>query len=105
MLLRRVINAEQCYPGTHGCRWNLDLECGHSLQWVYVGKRLPSKKRCHFCETIAGFAVGHPHDYCQLVGFLSNVPADDRIGALDGWVAHCLRSYDFADEFLVWNRT
>lgn len=38
MILRKVINVEQHAPYN---AWDLDLECGHRLEFVRVGQRLP----------------------------------------------------------------
>jgi hypothetical protein len=97
MTLRKVMNAEECYPGTQCRRWNMVLECGHTITWVYVNvkRRMPQKKRCHRCETIAAFAVTHPSSYSEMAKWLRKVAADDRPHAMYGWVTHCLRAHEF----------
>lgn len=91
MLLRHVVHAESCGPG---CRFHLDLACGHRLEWVYVGKTLPARKRCWLCEYVQHFANSRPSDYAYLLECSASVPHEDRANALFGWVVHCLQADD-----------
>jgi len=91
MLLRNVVNAESCGPG---CRFHLDLACGHRLEWVYVGKKMPARKHCWQCEYIKNFADAKPSDYACLLQRSASVPPEDRSNALFGWIVHCLKAVD-----------
>lgn len=89
MTLRKVLHAESCGPGR---RWNLGLECGHTLEWVYVERRMPQRKHCHWCEGISAFALRRPGDYASLMALAGKIPPEDRACALLGWITHCMRA-------------
>jgi hypothetical protein len=89
MILRRVINAEQHAPYN---RWDLDLECGHRLEWVQVGRRLPKRKHCQACELVESYAATRPHNYAGLLELSLKVPPEDRPRAMVEWILHCVRA-------------
>jgi hypothetical protein len=89
MILRKVINAEQHVPYNG---WALDLECGHRLEWVRVGRRFPARKRCQACELVQTYAATRPRTYCGLLELALKVPAEDRPRTMVEWVSHCLRA-------------
>jgi hypothetical protein len=68
------------------------LACGHRLEWVYVGKTLPARKRCWQCEYIQQFATARPSDYAYLLQRSTKVPHEDRPTVLFGWIVHCLKA-------------
>jgi hypothetical protein len=91
MLLRNVVNVESCGPG---CRFYVDLACGHRLEWVYIGKTMPARKRCWKCEYVQNFANARPSDYDYLLERSATVPHEDRPNVLFGWIVHCMKAYD-----------
>jgi hypothetical protein len=91
MILRAVINAEQRVPYN---AWDLDLDCGHRLEWVRVGRRFPKKKRCEACEVLQAFAERRSEDYSKLLRMSCKVPLDDRPRALFEWVCQIARHFD-----------
>jgi hypothetical protein len=74
----------------------LTLGCGHRLEWVKVGRRLPARKRCQACEFVQGYAATRPVVYSSLLELSSSVPPADRPRALLEWVSHFLRAEDLA---------
>lgn len=89
MLLQHVVNVESFGPG---CRFHLDLACGHRLEWVAVGRKMPVRKHCWQCEFIQNFANAHPRSYTELLQLLTRVPQEDRANALFDWISHCLKA-------------
>lgn len=89
MILRKVINAEQHVPYT---RWDLDLECGHRLEWVRVGRQFPRKKRCQACEVVQTYSATRPSVYSSLLELASMVPPEDQPRAILEWISHFLRA-------------
>lgn len=91
MILRAITNAEQHVPFN---RWDLDLECGHRLEWILVKRPFPKRKRCEYCEGIKEFATDHPGDYSTLLDLSHMIPLEDRPQAMVEWVSHICRAIE-----------